>query len=172
MIFKSFLRGADQKLCAFSEKKHSNTFLFTRQFNFTVSQNIRSFNMNKSKKDIFDQGRDLLPKFQKWSKIETFYKSSPFKYFLLHTYISPSKLHTSPCTQSINKKKDIEHTVIKHPRIEEWREWQHAFRLVLHIRLKTRFLKISIADPGSTVIWRERTVVLRHISYETSWPVE
>ena len=124
------------------------------------SQNIGSFNMNKSKKNVIDQGRDLLPKFQKWSKMETFYKSSPCKYFLFMYTIN--KL----------KKKDIENTVIKHPIIEEWREWQHAFRLLLHIRLKTRFLKISIADPGSTVIWRERTVVLWHISYETSWPVE
>ena len=71
----------------FSRKKNSSTFPFTRQFNFTVSQNIRSFNMNKSKKDIFDQGRDLLT--SKISKVEqdgNFLQVVPMQVFLVHVH--------------------------------------------------------------------------------------
>ena len=91
-IFKNFLRGADQKLCAFQhKKKHSSTFLFTRQFNFTVSQNIRSFNMNQSKKDIFDPGTVEI-------YFQNFKSGARRKLFTSRSHASIS----CPCTQSIN----------------------------------------------------------------------
>ena len=43
---KAFYEEQIRSYVHFRKKKHFSRFLFTRQFNFTVSQNIGSFNMN------------------------------------------------------------------------------------------------------------------------------